>query len=81
MAQSRAPYERSPFTPPGVLLPMNKPRGVAILLVGGISPIAALGSEIEKLTTLFIGGISPGVTDDWKNSQDSDQLFNFLMGK
>ena len=31
----------------------------------GISPMAAPGSEIEKLTTLFIGGISPGVTDDW----------------
>ncbi|CAB5323553.1 unnamed protein product [Rhizophagus irregularis] len=33
--------------------------------LGGISPMAAPGSEVEKLTTLFIGGISPGVTDDW----------------
>ncbi|EXX54679.1 hypothetical protein RirG_232290 [Rhizophagus irregularis DAOM 197198w] len=33
MAQYRAPYERPPFTPPGVLLPMDKPRGMAILLV------------------------------------------------
>uniref|UniRef100_U9STP6 Uncharacterized protein n=1 Tax=Rhizophagus irregularis (strain DAOM 181602 / DAOM 197198 / MUCL 43194) TaxID=747089 RepID=U9STP6_RHIID len=79
MAQYRAPYERPPFTPPGVLLPMDKPRGMAILLVlphnvqlatiwllDHISPMAAPGSEIEKLTTLFIGGISPGVTDDWK---------------
>ncbi|EXX54189.1 hypothetical protein RirG_236900 [Rhizophagus irregularis DAOM 197198w] len=37
----------------------------------GILPMAAPGSEIEKLPTLFIGGIS------WKNSQGSDQLFNF----
>jgi len=28
--------------------------------------MTALSSEIEKLTTLFIGGVSPGVTDDWK---------------
>ncbi|CAB4398016.1 unnamed protein product [Rhizophagus irregularis] len=41
------------------LLLTDKPR-----VVGGISQMAALGSEIEKLTTLFIGGISPGVTDD-----------------
>ncbi|GBC29471.2 hypothetical protein GLOIN_2v1712394 [Rhizophagus irregularis DAOM 181602=DAOM 197198] len=58
MAQYRAPYERSPFTPPVVLLPMDKPRGVAILLV--------IYHQWQKLTTLFIGGISPGVTDDWK---------------
>ncbi|PKK66855.1 hypothetical protein RhiirC2_868093 [Rhizophagus irregularis] len=58
MAQYRAPYERSPFTPPAVLLPMDKPRGVAILLV--------IYHQWQKLTTLFIGGISPGVTDDWK---------------
>ncbi|CAB4385438.1 unnamed protein product [Rhizophagus irregularis] len=32
---------------------------------GGISSMAAPDSEVEKLTTLFIGGISPGVTDDW----------------
>ncbi|CAB4398011.1 unnamed protein product [Rhizophagus irregularis] len=53
MAQYRAPYERSPFTPPAVLLPMDKPRGV-------------IYHQWQKLTTLFIGGISPGVTDDWK---------------
>ncbi|CAB5186419.1 unnamed protein product [Rhizophagus irregularis] len=53
MAQYRAPYERSPFTPPVVLLPMDKPRGV-------------IYHQWQKLTTLFIGGISPGVTDDWK---------------
>ncbi|GES81121.1 hypothetical protein GLOIN_2v575193 [Rhizophagus clarus] len=33
--------------------------------LGGLSPMVAPGSEVEKLTTLFIGGISPGVTDDW----------------
>ncbi|PKB97571.1 hypothetical protein RhiirA5_432883 [Rhizophagus irregularis] len=31
--------------------------------LGGISPMAAPDSEVEKLTTLFIGGISPG----WAN--------------
>ncbi|CAB4444143.1 unnamed protein product [Rhizophagus irregularis] len=36
-----------------VLLPMDKPRGV-------------IYHQWQKLTTLFIGGISPGVTDDWK---------------
>ncbi|CAB4488687.1 unnamed protein product [Rhizophagus irregularis] len=32
---------------------MDKPRGV-------------IYHQWQKLTTLFIGGISPGVTDDWK---------------
>ncbi|CAB4398053.1 unnamed protein product [Rhizophagus irregularis] len=42
------------------------PRPVYGIPLGSISPMAAPGSDIEKLTTLFIGGISPGVTDDWK---------------
>ncbi|UZO17202.1 uncharacterized protein OCT59_008563 [Rhizophagus irregularis] len=37
----------------------------------------------QKLTTLFIGGISPGVTDDCmeKILKGSDQLFNFFGGQ
>ncbi|CAG8723589.1 4098_t:CDS:10, partial [Acaulospora morrowiae] len=31
----------------------------------GVQSMTASGPEVEKLTTLFIGGISPGVTDDW----------------
>ncbi|CAG8472344.1 10031_t:CDS:10 [Dentiscutata heterogama] len=39
--------------------------GYGPLPIGGAQGIVASGSEVEKLTTLFIGGISPGVTDDW----------------
>ncbi|CAG8498179.1 44435_t:CDS:10 [Gigaspora margarita] len=39
--------------------------GYGPLPIGGAPGIVASGSEVEKLTTLFIGGISPGVTDDW----------------
>ncbi|CAB4385459.1 unnamed protein product [Rhizophagus irregularis] len=76
-AQYRAPYERPPFTPPGgpptygqtswggytsgtltqrsAYMASRPDYGIPL---GGISPV-------EKLTTLFIGGISPGVIDDW----------------
>ncbi|CAB4398039.1 unnamed protein product [Rhizophagus irregularis] len=57
-----------------VLLPMDKPRGATILLVvlpHIVQLIWLLGygtplvyHQWQKLTTLFIGGISPGVTDD-----------------
>ncbi|GBC29476.2 hypothetical protein GLOIN_2v1787749 [Rhizophagus irregularis DAOM 181602=DAOM 197198] len=39
----------------------------------GILPMAAPGSEIEKLPTLFIGGIS------WKNSQGMEILLNTIL--
>ncbi|EXX56418.1 hypothetical protein GLOIN_2v1843778 [Rhizophagus irregularis DAOM 181602=DAOM 197198] len=79
------------FTPPGGLLTYGQtsrggytsgiptqsctanmaPRPGYGIPLDSISPMAAPGSEIERLPTLFIGGIS------WKNSQGSDQLFNF----
>ena len=45
--------------------------------------MTALSSEIEKLTTLFIGGISPGVTDDWmeKILKVVINYLIFLVGK
>ncbi|POG67135.1 hypothetical protein GLOIN_2v1843778 [Rhizophagus irregularis DAOM 181602=DAOM 197198] len=81
------------FTPPGGLLTYGQtsrggytsgiptqsctanmaPRPGYGIPLDSISPMAAPGSEIERLPTLFIGGIS------WKNSQGSDQLFNFWL--
>ena len=37
--------------------------GFAVQVPGG--PAAGNSNETEKLTTLFIGGISTGVTDEW----------------
>ncbi|CAB4425977.1 unnamed protein product [Rhizophagus irregularis] len=72
-AQYRARYERPPFTTPGGPLTYGQtsrptqrtaymaPRPGYGIPLGGISLMAAPDSEVEK----FIGGVSPGVTDDW----------------
>ncbi|CAB4398035.1 unnamed protein product [Rhizophagus irregularis] len=73
----RRPYKHLTTTTCPLTYGQTESRGVAILLVGGISPITALGSEIEKLTTLFIGGISPGVTDDWVDQSGNPKVFEF----
>ncbi|PKK64018.1 hypothetical protein RhiirC2_854613 [Rhizophagus irregularis] len=87
-AQYRAPYERPPFTPPGgpptygqtswggytsgtptqrsAYMASRPDYGIPL---GGISPV-------EKLTTLFIGGISPGVIDDWM-----EKILKVVVGK
>ncbi|KAG9297740.1 hypothetical protein G9A89_011255 [Geosiphon pyriformis] len=56
---------RPGFIPSG---PMQRPNFMGPSRTG-YSPISipmmGPGSEAEKLTTLFIGGISPGVTDEW----------------
>ncbi|RIA79856.1 hypothetical protein C1645_793674 [Glomus cerebriforme] len=53
-----------PTQRPGYIGP-RQGYGPGNMPVGGAPPMAAPGSEVERLTTLFIGGISPGVTDDW----------------
>ncbi|EXX71561.1 hypothetical protein RirG_077380 [Rhizophagus irregularis DAOM 197198w] len=87
-AQYRAPYERPPFTPPGgpptygqtswggytsgtptqrsAYMASRPDYGIPL---GGISPV-------EKLTTLFIGGVSPGVIDDWM-----EKILKVVVGK
>ncbi|CAI2177864.1 17036_t:CDS:2 [Funneliformis geosporum] len=48
-----------------------------VMPLGSAPQMATPGPEAEKLTTLFIGGISPGVTDDWMEKILKDAK-NFL---
>ncbi|CAJ0859525.1 8956_t:CDS:2 [Entrophospora sp. SA101] len=78
--QYRPSYERQSFVFPTIqssyvqqqparpsyIRPNYRPNYGHMQISGNASQITStLGSEVEKLTTLFIGGISTGVTDDW----------------
>ncbi|CAJ0757184.1 23719_t:CDS:10 [Entrophospora sp. SA101] len=77
--QYRPPYERQSFispanqsyvhqqsTRPNYIRPNYRPNYGHMQISGNTGHMAATpGSEVEKLTTLFIGGISAGVIDDW----------------
>ncbi|KAJ2955997.1 hypothetical protein NQZ79_g8101 [Umbelopsis isabellina] len=50
------PPMQSPFRPPGGPFPPGPP---------GMHPFGAPPVENEKLTTLFVGAIAPGISDSW----------------